>query len=141
MSLYHINEGMIQLSDEWTDRTMNVFTPDESDNPEWNIVVSRDKLDASETLNGYLNKQIEEMPKVLPRFQVKSNEEIEINGFTARKVVSIWVGEKGTLRQKQIVFVEDGKSLVFTFSVLERLHQKHENVLDEFVHSFNFRQD
>ena len=139
MSSYHINEGTIELPDAWTDRTMNVFTPDESENPEWNIVVSRDKLDEGETLDAYLDKQLKEMPKVLSRFQVKSNEEIEVNGYSARKVVSMWVGEKGTLWQKQFVFATDGKSLVFTFSVLERLHKKHENILDEFIESFKMR--
>lgn len=141
MSLYHINEGTFELPDAWSDRSMNVFTPDESENPEWNIVVSRDKLDEGETLDDYLGKQIEELPKALPRFQVQSNEEITVNDYPARRVVSTWVGEKGTLRQKQIVLVKDGSSLVFTFTVLERLHQKHARVLDEFIESFNLRQE
>ena len=139
MSLYHINEGTIELPDEWIDRTMNVFTPDTSENPEWNIVVSRDKLDEGETLGDYLDKQLAEMPKALPRFRVQSNEEITVNDYPARKVVSTWIGEKGTLRQKQIVFVRDGKSLVFTFTVLERLNHKYDSVLDKFIKSFNVR--
>ncbi|MDQ2746658.1 MAG: DUF1795 domain-containing protein [Acidobacteriota bacterium] len=139
MSLYHINEGTFDLPDEWMDRSMNIFTPDASDTPEWNIVVSRDKLDEGETLEDYLEKQLEEMPKALPRFQLKSNEEITVDDYPARKVISTWIGEKGTLRQKQIVLVKDGKSLVFTFTVLERLNNKYENVLDNFIESFQVR--
>lgn len=141
MSLYQINEGAIDLPDDWADRSMNVFTPDESENPEWNIVVSRDKLEEGETLDGYLEKQLEEMPKALPRFRLQSNEETRLDDFPARRVVSTWIGEGGTVRQKQTVIVKDGKSLVFTFTVLERLHQKYENVLDEFLNSFVLRRD
>ena len=141
MSLYHINEGTFDLPDDWADRSMNIFTPDESENPEWNIVISRDKLESGETLDEYLNKQLEEMPKALPRFRVETNEEISVNNYPARRVVSTWIGEKGTLRQKQIVFVKDNKSLVFTFTVLERLYRKYESVLDEFIASFNLRKE
>jgi len=141
MSLYHINEGTIDLPDDWTDRSMNIFTPDESENPEWNIVVSRDKLGEGETLDGYLEKQLEEMPKALPRFRLQSNEETTLHDFPARRVESTWIGENGTIRQKQTVMVKNGKSLVFTFTVLERLHLKYENILDEFLESFVLRRD
>ncbi len=139
MSIYHINEGTFDLPDNWTDRSMNIFTPDESENPEWNIVISRDKLNEGENLEDYLSAQLEEMPKALPRFRLILEEEIEINEFAGRKVISSWIGEGGTIRQKQYVFVRNGKSLVFTFTVLERLHQKYENILDDFVETFNFR--
>lgn len=141
MSLYHINEGTFELPDDWSDRSMNIFTPDESENPEWNIVVSRDKLDEDENLNAYLEKQLAEMPKALPRFRLQSDEETTVDGFPARKIISTWIGDAGTVRQKQIALVKDGKSLVFTFTVLERLHLKYENVLDDFVQTFAFRRE
>ncbi len=139
MSLYHINEGTFELPDDWTDRSMNIFTPDESENPEWNIVISRDKLKEGETLKDYVSGQLEEMPKALPRFRLVSEKEVEINNFPGKEVISTWIGDAGTVRQKQIIFVKNSKSLVFTFTVLERLHLRYENKLDEFVESFNFR--
>lgn len=139
MSLYHINEGTFDLPDDWTDRSMNIFTPDESENPEWNIVISRDKLKEGETLEDYVSAQLEEMPKALPRFRLVSEEKVEINNFPGKAVISTWIGDAGTVRQKQIIFVSNAKSLVFTFTVLERLHLKYENILGEFVESFNFR--
>lgn len=120
---------------------MNIFTPDESENPEWNIVVSRDKLDAGETLSDYLNKQLGEMPKALPRFRLQSDEEKTIDGIPAREVVSTWIGDGGTVRQKQMVLVKDGKSLVFTFTVLDRLYSDYSDILDEFLKSFVFRNE
>lgn len=141
MSLYHINEGTFDLPDDWTDRSMNIFTPDESENPEWNIVVSRDKLAEDETLAGYLEKQLAEMPKVLPRFRLISDEQVVINDVTAREVVSTWIGDGGTVRQKQVVFVIKGKSLVFTFTVLERLFSQYSIVLDEIIKTFTVRRD
>jgi len=141
MTLYHINEGVLDLPDDWTDRSMNIFTPDESENPEWNIVVSRDKLAVGETLAGYLEKQLAEMPKALPRFRLISDEEITINDVPAREVVSTWIGDGGTVRQKQLVFVIRGKSLVFTFTVLERLFSQYSTVLDDFVETFTVRRE
>ncbi len=141
MSLYHINEGVLDLPDNWSDRTMNIFTPDESENPEWNIVVSRDKLGAGETLSDYLDKQLAEMPNALPRFRLQSDEEKTIDGTPAREVVSTWIGDGGTVRQKQVVMVKDGKSLVFTFTVLERLYSNYSKVLDDFLKSFVFRNE
>ena len=139
MSLYHINEGTFDLPDDWSDRSMNIFTPDESENPEWNIVISRDKLKEGETLEDYVSTQLEEMPKALPRFRLVSEEKVEINNFSGKAVISTWIGDAGTVRQKQIILVRNAKSLVFTFTVLERLHLKYENILGEFVESFNFR--
>lgn len=120
---------------------MNIFTPDETENPEWNIVVSRDKLSAGETLSDYLDKQLAEMPQALPRFRLQSDEETTIDGVRAREVVSTWIGDGGTVRQKQVVMVKDGKSLVFTFTVLDRLYSNHSKVLDEFLQSFVFRNE
>lgn len=120
---------------------MNIFTPDESENPEWNIVVSRDKLGAGETLSDYLDKQLAEMPNALPRFRLQSDEEKTIDGTPAREVVSTWIGDGGTVRQKQVVMVKDGKSLVFTFTVLERLYSNYSKVLDDFLKSFVFRNE
>jgi hypothetical protein len=139
MSLYHINEGVFELPDDWVDRSMNIFTPDVSDEPEWNIVISRDVLKEDEDLADYMSSQLKEMPKALPRFKLISKDEVNINGFDGKKIISNWVGEGGTIRQKQYVFAKNGKSLVFTFTVLERLHLQYENILDEFVDSFNFR--
>ena len=139
MSLYHINEGTFDLPDDWSDRSMNIFTPDASEKPEWNIVISRDTLKEGENLDDYLSVQLEEMPKALPRFRVISQEDIRVNDFPGKKVVATWIGEGGTIRQKQIVLVRNAKSLVFTFTVLERLHLQYENVLDEFVETFKLR--
>lgn len=141
MSLYHINEGTFDLPGDWADRTMHIFTPDESENPDWNIVVSRDKLEDGETLSAYLEKQLADMPKVLPRFRLVSNEEIAVNDIPARRVVATWVGDGGTVRQKQVVFAVKSTSLVFTFTVLERLYQKYEEVLDDFLQTFALRRE
>ena len=141
MSLYQINEGSFELPDAWADRSMNIFAPDESINPEWNIVVSRDKLDEDETLSGYVEKQLAEMPKALPRFRLLVDDETVVNQMTGREIVSTWVGDGGTVRQKQIVFVMNDKSLVFTFTVLERLSSKYENVLNDFVQTFVARRN
>lgn len=141
MSLYHINEGTFELPEDWTDRSMNIFTPDESENPEWNIVVSRDKLAEDETLAGYLEKQIAEMPKALPRFRLISDEEVVVNDVPAREVNSTWIGDGGTVRQIQVVFVIKAKSLVFTFTVLERLFSQYETILDDFIKTFTTRRD
>lgn len=141
MSLYHINEGVLDLPDKWSDRTMNIFTPDETENPEWNIVVSRDRLGEGETLSDYLDKQLAEMPQALPRFRLQSDEETIVDGTPAREVVSTWIGDGGTVRQKQVVMVKDDKSLVFTFTVLDRLYSNHSKVLDEFLKSFVFRNE
>lgn len=141
MSLYFINEGTIDLPDDWTDRSMNIFTPDASENPEWNIVVSRDVLKEGENLSDYISGQLEEMPKALPRFRLISEEEVQVNDFTGRRIIATWIGDGGTIRQKQVIFVRNDKSLVFTFTVLERLHLKYENILDEFIETFNFRME
>ncbi len=141
MSLYHINEGTFDLPDDWSDRSMNIFTPDESEKPEWNIVISRDALKEGENLEDYLSVQLTEMPKALPRFRVLLQQDIKVSDFPGKKVVATWIGEGGTIRQTQVVLVKNAKSLVFTFTVLERLHLKYENVLNQFIETFELRFD
>lgn len=118
---------------------MNIFTPDDSENPDWNIVISRDVLKESESLSDYVSEQLKEMPKALPRFQLISEEDIKVNNSPGKKIISTWIGDGGTVRQKQVVLVRKGKLLVFTFTVLERLHLKYENVLDVFMETFKMR--
>lgn len=139
MSLYHINEGTFDLPDAWVDRTMQIFAADDSESPEWNIVISRDKVGDGETVAAYVERQLAEMPKALPRFRLVSNEETTLDGLPAREIVSTWVGDTGTLRQQQVATVKNGRSLVFTFTVLERLFLRHQNVLTEFLKSFATR--
>ncbi len=84
--MFFDNRGTAGCVDRRAVRAMHIFTPDEPENPEWNIVVSRDRLEAGETLADYLDKQLTEMPKALPRFRLLSNEEIAVNEVPARQL-------------------------------------------------------
>jgi hypothetical protein len=139
MGTYHINEGTFDLPAEWPDQTLNIFPADDSGAAEFNLVISRDPLTEGEDLAGYVERQLKEMAKALPRMRRLSNEETELDGEPARRVEVSWLGEQGSLRQSQVCAVRDGRALVLTLTVAERLHLKHSRRLDEVIESFRFR--
>ncbi len=141
MSIYQINEGKFELSDEWVDRTLHVFAPSNSPDAEWNIVISREELTDDEGLNEYAARQLGEMPKALRQFKKMSDEETTLDGVPAREVETTWLGEAGTVRQRQMVAVHDKRAIVFTLTVLDHRYSKHKQVLDDMLAEFEFRRD
>jgi len=141
MSLYHTNEGRFELPDDWVDRTLHVFAPSNSPDAEWNIVVSRDKLPDGEGLNDYVTRQLGEMPKALRQFKMMRDEETTLDGVPAREVETTWLGESGTLRQRQVVAVHRDRAIVFTLTVLDYRYSQHAHVLDDMLADFQFRRN
>ncbi|MBC7796092.1 MAG: DUF1795 domain-containing protein [Pyrinomonadaceae bacterium] len=141
MSLYYINEGKFDLPDDWVDRTLHVFAPSDSPDAEWNIVVSRDEKPDGETLEDYVSRQLGEMPKALRQFKVMRDEETMLDGVPAREVETTWLGENGTLRQRQIIAIHKNRAIVFTLTVRESLYIKYANILDDMLTDFEFRRD
>jgi hypothetical protein len=139
MSTYHINEGTFDVPAEWPDQTLNIFPSDDSGASECNLVISRDPVMDGEDVAGYVERQLKEMGKALPRLRLLGNEELELDGEPARRVEVSWLGEQGSLRQSQVCAVREGRALVLTLTVPERLYLKHSGKLDEVLESFRFR--
>lgn len=141
MSIYHINEGKFELPDDWVDRTLHVFAPSNSPDAEWNIVISREQLPDGEGLNEYVTRQLGEMPKALRQFKKMSDEQTTLDGVPAREIETTWLGENGTIRQRQMVAVHNNQAVVFTLTVLDHRYSKHKQVLNDILAEFEFRRD
>lgn len=140
MGTYHINEGTFETADEWGDQSLNIFTATEDPSNGGNLVISRDTLLAGEDLEAYVSRQMKEMEKALPRMRLMRREATRLGGVPATDLEITWLGENGTLRQRLICAIHDGRLLALTLTVPERLYDKHAGMLDPVLASFSFRQ-
>lgn len=139
MGVYHINEGIFELPEAWSDRTLHIFAESDAIDPAWNIVISRDKLSEGETLDAYVTRQKDGMGKALRQLKVVRDDETTLDGVPARELETTWLGEQGTVRQRQVVTLHKGRAMVFTLTVLDYLYKRHVGVMDEMLQGFRFR--
>ena len=140
MGTYHINEGTFEAADEWGDQSLNIFTATEDLAEGGNLVISRDLISKGEDLEAYVSRQWKEMEKALPQMRLLRREPTTLGGAPATNVEINWLGENGTLRQRLICAVHNGRALVLTLTVPERLYEKRAGMLDPVLASFSFRQ-
>lgn len=139
MGTYHINEGSFEAANEWSDQSLNIFTDTEDTTEGGNLVISREAAREGEDLHAYVSRQLKDMEKALPHLRLLKREATTLGGVPAADVEINWVGEKGTLRQRLICTVRNGRALVLTLTVPERLYHKHAGMLDPVLASFSFR--
>lgn len=139
MSTYHINEATFDVPDGWPDQSINIF-PSSRDVPtEFSLVVSRDEPQEGEQLDDYVARQLKQLYEQLPDLRVLRRDELPVDGETALEAEFTWRADAGTMRQRQVYIVRDGKALTLTATALERFYAKYETVLDDLVSSFSFR--
>ena len=105
MSEYQMNDAVIQLPAHFKDKTIHLFTVDEtgSGSSGFTFVVSRAPMEPDDTVDTFVTRLVSEMRKSLPRFELKHLENREIDGETAREIDYRWVSEGAPLHQRQTV--------------------------------------
>ncbi|CAI8851729.1 DcrB-related protein [Kosakonia quasisacchari] len=111
------NEGQVTLPAGYQDRTVNVFTSADSQAPSFNI--SRDTLNAGETLAAYVDRQLALMAKHLKGWKAGERGECTLgDNLTQGEIVQAsYLREGKRIWQQQAVFTTpDSRILVFTIS-------------------------
>jgi hypothetical protein len=103
-----MNDASLDLPEQFKDGTMHLFTVERNGANAFTFVVSRADMEASDTVDTFAQKLVQQMRKTLPRFELKSLRAKEIDGETAREVDYVWVSQGTPLHQRQTVVMAPG---------------------------------
>lgn len=142
MPKYQMNDAAIDLPENFTDKTMHLFTVDAAGSSSFTFVVSRAPMEKDDTVDTFVTRLVAEMRKTLPRFELKHLGVREVDGETAREVDYQWVSEGSPLHQRQTVVMspvpgEQRMAISFigtcpnTFSVEKR--KEYDSLIDSVV--------
>jgi hypothetical protein len=68
-----------------------------------NLVVTRDMLGPSDTLDGYADRQLSELSKRLQEFELVARTERTLGGQPAQELHFEWLGQAGPLEQRLVI--------------------------------------
>jgi hypothetical protein len=120
MSVFHMDEGVLDIPAHWSDRTINVLMSSKGDSSDFSLVVSRDDLEGRE-FRTYLAGQLKALSKQLPSFRLLGDEESTVGGLPALEARMTWSSDRGTMYQHQAYVPYYDKVLIFTATTHLRL--------------------
>lgn len=103
MPEYQMHDAVIDLPEQFKDKTMHLFTADEAGGSTFTFVVSRAPVEADDTVQIFATRLVSEMRKTLPGFELNYLHESEVDKVTAREIDYRWMSEGTQLHQRQTV--------------------------------------
>ncbi|MBF2789761.1 MULTISPECIES: DcrB-related protein [Enterobacter] len=135
------SEGLLSFPQGYQDRTVNVFAPPAADAPAFNI--SRDALNAGESLAAYIDRQLSLMEKHIKGWKQGERRDATLGDglLQGETVHASYLRDGKRIWQQQAVFnVENDKTLVFTMSCTRALGDADSALFGELLRSFRFHQ-
>jgi hypothetical protein len=140
---YQINEGVITLADTLVDRTVNMFVS--PNGAGLSIVVSRDKLQTGELLDGFVKRQLADLSRQVNKFEEIARAEatlgsaaLTLNGV---QIASRFKQHGQLVHQLQAVFIlDDGKSILIITGTALAPHTEADKALwQQVISTFELR--
>ena len=105
MSRYDSRDLAFDVPRHWEDKTLVAFSaparPGQATAP--NLVMTRDRLGPSDTLDGYADRQLSELSKRLQEFELVGRRERTLGGQPAEELHFEWLGQSGPLEQRMVI--------------------------------------
>jgi hypothetical protein len=116
--------------------------------PEFSLVISRDLVDTHETVDAFVDRQMQAMETGLPGFALLSRSGLRIDGASGVHLVYTWQSENGPLFQRQACLhcppevspnPKTRLMLTITGTSAEALQARYETPFNQFLYSLQFR--
>jgi hypothetical protein len=105
VSRYDSRDLAFDVPRHWEDKTLVAFSaparPGQATAP--NLVMTRDMLGPSDTLDGYADRQLTELSKRLQEFELVGRRERTLGGQPAQELHFEWLGQSGPLEQRLVI--------------------------------------
>ena len=102
----------------WSDRTaVTLAAPVASDGYAPNLVVTREPLPKGTSLRTFAGRQMTNVGKALPGFQLQGSRDETVGGRPAVTYDFSWEGDSGPLAQRQVLVAVDDKIYCITYSL------------------------
>ena len=130
---YHMQEVILRLPENLTDRSINVF-PMSDGSTSFNLVLSRDELKPAEMFLGFADRQVELLQGRLPQFAVTGRQDRVYGGAAGHQLDFIWVNEGTAYHQRQLLWLHDApRVLIITATTSEGFAEKWGQVWTDIV--------
>ncbi len=138
MPNYLINEGNFDLPDGWIDQTINVFPNSPSSPADFSVVITRDNPFANETLQGYFERQIKQLPDALPGFKELRRGSLTVGEQEAVDIEYTWIGKGKKMHIRQVCVIVKNSILNITATAVAPHFPKYSPQFDDILVSFKF---
>ncbi len=116
--------------------------------PEFSLVINRDLVDTSKTVDAFVDRQMQAMRTGLPGFALQTRSGIRIDGAGGIQLVYTWQSENGPLFQRQACLhcppavspnPQTRLMLTITGTSADFLQARYETPYNQFLYSLKFR--
>lgn len=130
MATYRMNDAMLELPDDWEDKSVHVFaSPDSSASPV-TLVINKDGLKSGQDLADLAEQRLDELESMLKQFTLLERRQIEIAGKTALEAEFKWRSDAGLMHQRQIFLSHLDRVLVITITAPRELREQQRAQVD-----------
>ena len=145
MPLFKFNDGSLDLPTGWEDRTVVALSfPTGSSKPDASFAITRDRSASEDaSLASYVDRQLVDMAKSCPRFELVRRERIALNGENAETMEFTWRSPDGSfVRQRQtIVRLKSGVALAMTGTAPSKRFEEFSDAFQGLVQTFRLRSE
>ena len=145
MSSFICNDGSLELPGGWEDRTVVALSfPAGAKKPDASFAITRDRsASADDSLASYVDRQLVDMAKSCPKFDLVRRERIALNGENAESMEFSWRSPDGSfVRQKQtIILLKSGVAVALTGTAPANRFQEFAEVFHNMVKTFRTRKE
>ena len=144
MPVFRFNEGDMEVPKGWEDKTVNGLSfPVGSKQPSASFTITRDTLKGGQTLAEYVDKQLVDMAKSCPRFELLKRNDVTVDEESAIQVEFTWKTPDGLIvHQQQTVFPLPSRVvLTLTATAPKDKFKQHAAAFQSFVDTFEFRRE
>lgn len=100
---YHANHATFEMPAQLKDKTMHMFTLNDSGPSEFSVVITHADALADETLAEFSKRMIEEMATALPRFELSLSKERTLDDAPAWELAYSWPSGDHYMHLRQVI--------------------------------------
>ncbi|MBO0859040.1 MAG: DUF1795 domain-containing protein [Chloracidobacterium sp.] len=136
MRIYGINEGYFEIPEEWSDRSVNVFSASGDLPGDFSLVITRESLEDNQNFESYVDEQLNALSKTLSRFKLTGKYAASVDRAPALNAEFTWETEGKRMVQRQVYVKCNRQALVFTATTVERFSQEYWQTIDNILTTF-----
>lgn len=139
MATYTMNDAMVDLPDDWEDKSVNVFATPLTNTFPVSIVINRDKMKPGQDVADFADQRLDEMESMMKQFTLLEKRQIDIAGTVALEAEFKWRSDAGLMHQRQL-FIPRGQErvLLVTVTAPRELRDKQREQVDSIISSLRF---
>jgi len=145
MTEHHINEAVFKLPPELKDKTVHMFVTADDGPNEFNVVVTRANVEASESINDFVHRLSSELKSSLPAFELLRTSERSLGESLAIELSYRWNNGGIAMHQRQVSTlvlsaVDEIKQAIMIAATCPKPFDDHWNkVFDDLLESVQLR--